>query len=229
MPNEETVEATPSAEFGNIPVDAPNPEPTPVVEPVVPPVEPTVPEETLYELPDGRKVDADTLTKEWKENFLPDYTRKSQALAAKGTEPLQTTPSENPLDNPDWVPGSYKELVQIAKESALKEIQEREQKSVQERTELENVIATQLSEIKATDSSLNENELFLHATKYGFKDLKVAHQNMKDMKALVKTVQDTTVKNIAKKNDPVSMSPGATGAKPNPSNFSTARDYMKSL
>ena len=35
----------------------------------------------LYELPDGRKVDASTLSKEWKENFYPEFTRRSQRLA----------------------------------------------------------------------------------------------------------------------------------------------------
>lgn len=39
------------------------------------------PEESLFELPDGRKVDASTLSKEWKENFYPEFTRRSQKLA----------------------------------------------------------------------------------------------------------------------------------------------------
>jgi len=38
-------------------------------------------EQELYDLPDGRKVDGKTLSKEWKENFYPDYTRKSQKLS----------------------------------------------------------------------------------------------------------------------------------------------------
>jgi predicted NAD-dependent protein-ADP-ribosyltransferase YbiA (DUF1768 family) len=39
------------------------------------------PEKELYELPDGRKVDSATLSKEWKENFYPEFTRRSQKLA----------------------------------------------------------------------------------------------------------------------------------------------------
>lgn len=39
------------------------------------------PEKELFELPDGRKVDASTLSKEWKENFYPEFTRRSQQLA----------------------------------------------------------------------------------------------------------------------------------------------------
>ena len=37
-------------------------------------------EENLFDLPDGRKVDAKTLSKEWKENFYPEFTRRSQTL-----------------------------------------------------------------------------------------------------------------------------------------------------
>jgi predicted NAD-dependent protein-ADP-ribosyltransferase YbiA (DUF1768 family) len=37
--------------------------------------------DNLFELPDGRKVDASTLSKEWKENFYPEFTRRSQKLA----------------------------------------------------------------------------------------------------------------------------------------------------
>lgn len=39
------------------------------------------PEKELFELPDGRKVDSSTLSKEWKENFYPEFTRRSQQLA----------------------------------------------------------------------------------------------------------------------------------------------------
>lgn len=38
-------------------------------------------EEELFEMPDGKKVNAATLAKEWKENFYPEYTRKSQRLS----------------------------------------------------------------------------------------------------------------------------------------------------
>ena len=38
-------------------------------------------EEEVFELPDGRKVDAKTLSKEWKENFYPEFTRRSQKLS----------------------------------------------------------------------------------------------------------------------------------------------------
>jgi len=37
--------------------------------------------EELFNLPDGRKVPAEELSKEWKENFYPEFTRRSQQLA----------------------------------------------------------------------------------------------------------------------------------------------------
>lgn len=226
----ENVEAVPSADNGNVPVDAPS-EPT---EPVVPteptePVEPTEPE--LFELPDGRKVDAETLTKEWKENFLPDYTRKSQELAKTKTETLpdnKSTPS-NPYADPDYVPTSYEEIIKVAEERALQAIERKATDEATARQAVENEVVTQLDSIKKLDPNLNENALFLHANKYGFRDLKIAHQNMKDMSALAKTVQQTTAKNIAKRIDPVSNTPGATGARTDPSHFGSAIEYMRSL
>ena len=35
----------------------------------------------LFDLPDGRKVPAGELSKEWKENFYPEFTRRSQQLS----------------------------------------------------------------------------------------------------------------------------------------------------
>ena len=37
--------------------------------------------EELFDLPDGRKVPANELSKEWKENFYPEFTRRSQQLS----------------------------------------------------------------------------------------------------------------------------------------------------
>lgn len=235
----ESIEAVPSADNGNLPVDAPvapNDPPQEPVAPAEPVAAPTSAESELFELPDGRKVDAATLTKEWKENFLPDYTRKSQALAEKdkgGTPnaPLQsnTTPNTNPLADPNFVPQSYAELAAHIEAQTLAKLEEKEAARIAERQAIEDQVSSQLTEIKASDPTLNENALFLHATKYGFRDLKAAHQNMKDMANLAKNVQKTTADNINKRNDPVSVSPGATGARPDPSNFATAQDFLRSL
>lgn len=188
--------------------------------------EPSTPEVELFELPDGRKVDAETLSKEWKENFYPDYTRKSQALAAKETAPK----TEAPSTDPEWVPQSYEELLTVAEQRVFQKMEQRQREEIETRTRIENEVVTQLETLKKADPTLNENALFLHANKYGFRDLSVAHQNMKDMNALVKTTQEVTAKNIAKRVDPVSITPGSSGgAKPDPSAFSSAVEYMRSL
>lgn len=223
----ESVEAVPSADNGNIPVDAPSVEPKPAA-----PAEPAEPskELELFELPDGRKVDAETLTKEWKENFLPDYTRKSQELAKTRTPEVPEAKPANPLSDPNWQPQSYAELVNIAKQEMKSDLQKEEQARIDKQTAIENEVVSQLSEVKKLDANVNENALFLHANKYGFRDLRTAHQNMKDMSELAKSVQKTTAANIAKRADPVSVSPGqAAGARPDPSQFKNARDYLRSL
>ncbi len=38
--------------------------------------------EELFVLPDGRKVDSQTLSREWKENFYPEFSRRSNELQA---------------------------------------------------------------------------------------------------------------------------------------------------
>ena len=209
-------------------IDSPSTEtPEPVVTTETEPthaVEPE-PEVELFELPDGRKVDAETLSREWKENFYPDYTRKSQALAAK-----EVTKEPAPSTDPDWVPQSYEELLTVAEQRVFQKMEQKQREEVESRTRIENEVVSQLETLKKVDPALNENALFLHANKYGFRDLSVAHQNMKDMNALVKNVQETTAKNIAKRVDPVSVIPGAAGGpRPEPGAFSSAVEYMRSL
>lgn len=227
MPDE-TIEVVHSDETM---VEAPSEQPI-VETPVTPteptePVTPTVPEVELFELPDGRKVDAETLSKEWKENFYPDYTRKSQALAAKDN--ITKPDDKNTVDN-EWVPQTYEELLQKAEERAIQKLDAREQARIESEKAVETEVVTQLESLKKIDPTLNENALFLHANKYGFRDLSLAHQNMKDMNILAKTVQETTAKNIAKRADPVSITPGSNGGtRPDPSSFSSAQEYLRSL
>lgn len=229
---DESIDVVPSADNGNVPAEAPSEQPiveTPAVVETAQPAEPVV---ELFELPDGRKVDAETLSKEWKENFYPDYTRKSQALAEKDKKPetlLQNNQPANPYADPEYVPKDFEEILKAAEERALKAFEAKEQARVDQRQAVENAVATQLDTIKQTDPSLNEGALFAHANKYHFTDLGLAYQNMKDMSELTKKVQTTTAANIAKRTDPVSVTPGATGARPDPSNFSSARDYLRSL
>ena len=222
---EESISVAPSEDNGNVPLEAPS---EPTVEPVVESVQPTEPVAELFELPDGRKVDAVTLTKEWKENFLPEFTQKSQRLAEIEKAPLPE-PVKSPYADPEYVPQNYEEIIQAAKTAALQELAQKEADRIASQQAIETSVATQLDEVKKVDPTVNENQLFLHATKYGFRDLTVAHRNMKDMAELAKTVKQQTAQDIQKRNDPVSVSPGATGARPNPSHFSSAVDYLRSL
>lgn len=234
----ESIVVAPSADNGNTSIEAepiaPSADPTPPVAPTEPPapvVPPTDPpaEPELYELPDGRKVDAVTLSKEWKENFYPDYTRKSQALAAKETPAPTTTPAPQIPATEEWVPQTWTEVLQKAKEEVkADQIREQQQQAATQQA-VETEVISQLTEVKTKDPNVNENALFQHAIKYGFRDLRTAHQNMQDMSALAKNVQQTTVKNVQKRNDPVSAIPGATGATVNPTHFQSARDFLKAI
>jgi len=233
----ESMEAAPSADNGNIPVDAPN-------EPSAKPSEPNASapakpaegaEGVLYELPDGRKVDAATLASEWKENFLPEFTRKSQELAGYKNKPKDSTITKPPADadpynDPNYVPKTYREILDKAKTEAKEELKAEREREAEEAAQLETQVTEQVAGIKKTDPSLDENKLYEHAIKYGFRDLNVAYQNMKDMGVLVKNVQQTTAKNIQKRADPVSTTGGKpTGGKPDPRNFGNAKDFLRSL
>lgn len=231
---DDTVEVPPSADNGNVPVDtppAPSPTPTPDV-PADKGAEADKPavaaDPMLYELPDGRKVNGEELAKEWKENFLPDYTRKSQALAAKEKVDLPDKP-QNKYADPAYVPQTYEEIIQAAEERALQKFEAKEQSRIDQQKAIEDAVESQLTEIKKADPTVDENALFQHANKYGFRDLKTAHQNMRDMGDVIKKTQKITADNITKRNDPVSAAPGAGGGKTEASNFGTARDYLRSL
>ena len=230
-PEEQAPEGTPSTETPaeGTPVEPEEPE-TPEGEE---PETPENPEGELYELPDGRKVDGATLAKEWKENFLPDYTRKSQELAGfkGGNQSLPNeTPPENPYSDPDYVPQTYQEIIDAAKAAAISEIKAEEEAKANAQKAIEDAVIAQLDEVKKLDPNIDENKLFLHANKYGFRDLTHAYQNMKDMGQVVKTVQKQTAENIQKRKDPVSVSQGApVGTPPDPSTFSSATDYLRSL
>lgn len=221
---DETISVEPTVETGGHIVET---EPT-LEQPVTPtePQEPTAPvepEAELYELPDGRKVDAETVAQEYK-NLLSDYTRKSQELS----QLKQPTPVQ-PEIKEEWVPQTYEEIIEKAKQEVFKTFEQQEVEKRQAVEAIETEVSTQLTDVKKLEPTINENQLFAHATKYGFRDLRLAHQNMKDMNLLVKNVQETTAKNIAKRQDPVSVQPGAMGAKPDPRQFGSAADYLRSI
>lgn len=218
---EETIEVIPSEDGGNEPIETPS---EPIIETTPTQVEePTITPE-LYELPDGRKVDAETLSREWKENFYPDYTRKSQALAAKETHQEPTVITD------EWIPTSYAEIVQRAKQETRAELQYEEQAKIQKQQEIETKVANEIADIKKIDPAVNVDAIFLHANKYGFTNLNSAYTNMKDMTTMAKNVQQMTVQNAQKHNDPVSVSGGTSGGiKPDAGQFATATDYLRAL
>jgi len=204
------------------------------------PADPTpveVPEEVLYETPDGRKVTAEVLQREWKENFLPEFTRKSQRLAEIEREKDLNKPKDEPAwKNPDYVPQNYAEVIELAKAEAIAEIQN-STKAEQERiTAIKNAVETELSGLKAKDPSLDENNLFQHANKYGFQSLTTAYANMKDMKKTAVDVEQKTVKNLkTREADPISTGTGGeasddSGYDPNEmSQYDGAAEYLSHL
>ena len=195
---EVVAEVTPSVE------ETPNVEPT--ATPETPVVETPPAEETLYELPDGRKVDAESLQREWKENFYPEYTRKSQRLAEYENinKPREEVPA---WKQPDYVPKSYAEVIEIAEQQALARIKAEAEAESARVQEVSALVDSQIAELKKADPKLDENSLFLHANKYGFRDLKAAHENLRAMKQAELAAEERTVKNLkARGIDPVSIS-----------------------
>ena len=140
-----------SSEDGNVPATPVADTPPTPSEPVVdtPNVDPVPPVEELYELPDGRKVDAATLQHEWKNNFSPEFTRRSQELAElkKGPQP---EPPKSPFADPEYVPQSYEEIIQAAKHAALTELAQQEQTRVAQQQAVENAVVEQLSGLAKT-------------------------------------------------------------------------------
>ena len=156
------------------------------------------PEPELFELPDGRRVSSEELSKEWKDNFMPDYTRKSQELAEykrniKTEEEKEDVPKWRQTD---YRPETYAELIEIAKQEAIESIRNQERESLAEKERISKEVENTLSKIKSGNPNLDENKLFEHAVKYGFKDLNLAYQNMYDMGKIQSTIEKKVLENI---------------------------------
>lgn len=209
--SEETIVETKEEETPvETPVETPSEEEPEAVEA---PEEEVTPEVTpeLYDLPDGRKVNAYELQEEYKK-LLPEFTRKSQKLAEyeKTKEINRNLEPEPEWKNPDFVPKTYTELVDIAKAEAVREIRDSFAQEQARTKEVQDMIDSELAEIRKGDPKLDENALFAHANKYGLQNLKFAHQNMMDMKNAIVATEQKTIKNLkTREADPVS-----TGASP---------------
>jgi len=224
----------------SVPAEAPaapeTPSPAPVesapVESAAPAATPTAPEAPavqLYDLPDGRKATGEEVAQEYK-NLLSDYTRKSQKIAELEKGPQKKDDDTPVWQKPDYTPTSYAEIIEVAKRAALDEIQNRTAAEQAQVAQVTQEIDNTINELKKIDPTLDENSLFQHATKYGFRDLKVAHSNMRDMRAAIKDAQDMTVKNLKSRSvDPVSGGsvPGEGGIdRAATSNFRSAQEYL---
>jgi hypothetical protein len=174
----------------------------------------------LVKMPDGRELTAAEAVREMKEHFLPEYTRATQELA-KLKSTLSTpavTESESvkhPWDDPDWVPSTTKELL----DAAVARVEEQQQaKAAQEAAALANLraeIEAQLAEIKSKDPNLNEDDLFAHANRFKFTDLRLAYDNMVEIRNQRKLAAEEAVKNrLERAQEPISGTPGAPGATP---------------
>lgn len=194
---------------GGAPAEAPQAAPAPAaaepvaaVEPVAgaptegnqePPVQAA---ETLYALPDGRQVTGEELRRLHVEELLPEFTRRSQELHTLKTQ-QQPQPQPAPQEQQqEWVPQTWEEVRAAAAQEAIATLRAQDAQEQQVRTDVVTAIDTTLAEIKATDPTLNEGQLFAHATKYKFSDLKLAHQNMKDMALVAKSTEARTTQNI---------------------------------
>lgn len=198
--------------------------------------------EQLYKLPDGREVDAATLHKEFTENFLPEFTRRSQKLSELESGNSQNNKQEKEQSqepkwkDPAYVPQTYAEVIEFAKQEALNEIAQRAEA---EKVQLENAqkfIDSEIAEIRKTEPNLSEELLFQHANKYGFTNLRTAYQNMKDMNMVVEKTREQATKDAqARATEPIATVPGAgqskgEGIDPNvASRFESAVEYLRSL
>lgn len=176
------------------------------------PQEPQTPTEQLFDLPDGRKATAEQVKEEY-ENLLKDYTQKSQKLAAieRASNPNINNPEVPEWKRPDYVPKTYAEIIEIAEQRALEKLEQRALEEDTQAKEIVTMVDSQLAEIKKTDPKVDENQLFLHANRYGFRDLKQAHANMSAIKQAALDAEQRTLKNIKARGDtPIAGAPGVT-------------------
>lgn len=203
------------------PESAPVTEPAPASEP--PKADAPAPEATkeepkaepqLYPLPDGRMVDGETLAREWKSNFLPDYTRKSQELsrltkAAPVQQPAPTAPAEQvpKWKDPNWEPTTYAEVIEAAKLALKDEMAEEARQREETQNQINSWVDGQLAEIRKMEPNVSEDLLFQHANKYKFPDLIAAYNNMKDMSMVVKKTEQKVLQNVQKREEPIAAKP----------------------
>ncbi len=200
------------------------------------PTPPVVPEskEELFDLPDGRKVNAAGLKQEY-ENLLPEFTRKSQRLAElEGGKDIKKPDEDVPeWRKPDYEAKSVAEIIEIATAEAERKLNQKAEAETNRVKGIQTEVENQLGEVKKLDPKVDENALFQHANKYGFQNLKAAYVNMTDMRKVVLDTEKRVVKNVKEREaDPVAGAQnGATSPDdsydPNAmSQFANAQEYL---
>lgn len=186
-------------------------EPVEVTEPIEEVIsEPQEIAEREFELPDGRKVDAEGLEAEYNK-LLPEFTRRSQRLAELEKIKSEPTVEKASWEDPNWQPKTWQEAVQAGRDAALREVQpilsevEKEKAQKQVLAQTQEVINTELAVLKAKDSKINETELFKHANK-GFSSLTAAYNNLQERKALIKATEARVLKDAKLREDPIAVS-----------------------
>lgn len=165
---------------------------------------------------------------------MPDYTIKSQRLAQ--VESTFTKPQENIPEwkKPDYVPKSYGELIEIAEQRAIEKLREQAIEEDTQKAEVAKQVDATIADIRKTDSKLDENALFQHATKYGFRDLKQAYNNMQAIRNAEIATEQRVLKNLKGRQDPVSGVQGGgnapTGSDPNIGRkYGSALEYFQRI
>ena len=175
-------------------------------------------QEELYDLPDGRKVTAKVLQQEWKQNFMPDYTKKSTELKRikEERESIKEEPkpvAKEPWEEPGWQPKTWQEVFEAGKRATLREVspllseveQGRQQRELT--AQATKAAETEMASIKESDPRVNEEAVYQHANKFGFSNLTQAYNNMKAMKELEKITEAKVLKNLkARQGDNVGIS-----------------------
>lgn len=203
--------------------------PAPTEAPVAPQAAPTeapksaeTPAAELYELPDGTKVDAKGLSEAWRDNFMPEFTRRSQELSvlkAKSTPPAakEEQPSATPWSDPAWEPKTYQELIEAAstkaKEETWQKVLEESTRGEREQAERDAYISSEIEHLKVLDPKVNVSAVMAHASKFAFPSLIPAFQNMKTIEEAERRAEERVLKNMKQRaGEPVgtgSADPGA--------------------
>lgn len=169
------------------------------------PAEAQAPVSEQYELPDGSKVDAEGLSKAWRDNFMPEYTRKSQELAAlkaKSSPAKEEVPAaELPWKKDQaWEATTYDALAEPLLAEAEKRVWEKivaeSGREERERQEREAYVAQEVEQLKGIDPKANVQAVMAHASKYQFPSLIPAYQNMRAIEDAARLAEERVLKNM---------------------------------